>query len=110
MGLEGATRPPAYLSPQWCTALSLWLALPTLGYSLIFVPLLWVIQHDRTATRLARLRLELEEVSRRDITCQNMVLPPQGAPSHPWEANRFRPCKHTGKDSADPPQTLPLRR
>jgi hypothetical protein len=89
MGLEGATRPPAYLSPQWCTALSLWLALPTLGYSLIFVPLLWVIQHDRTATRLARLRLELEEVSRRDITCQNSGSATAGRPIPPLGSEPF---------------------
>jgi hypothetical protein len=73
MGLEGATRPPAYLSPQWCTALSLWLALPTLGYSLIFVT----------------LRLELEEVSRRDITCQNSGSATAGRPIPPLGSEPF---------------------
>lgn len=71
LGLEGASPGPAYLSPRWCTALSLCLIVPTFGYSLIVVPLLWVIQHDRTAARLARLRLALEEDNRGDIACQN---------------------------------------
>jgi hypothetical protein len=61
LGLAGATPTPAYLSPTWCTALSLLLALPTLGYSLLLVPILWVVQHDRTAHRLGRLRRQLEE-------------------------------------------------
>ena len=101
LGLDGAIRPPSYLSPQWCTALSLWLALPTFGYSLIFVPLLWVIQHDRTATRLARLRLELEEVAGREILCHENVpatgeppIPPLGTDPFPaLEAHRKRFCR-----------------
>lgn len=61
LGLAGARPTPAYLSPTWCTALSLLLALPTLGYSLLLVPILWVVQHDRTAHRLRRLRRQLAE-------------------------------------------------
>lgn len=75
MGLEGASPAPAFLCPQWCTALSLTLAVPTFGYSLLFVPLLWVIQHDRTATRLARLRLQLDGASAMDIPSQESCLP-----------------------------------
>jgi len=61
LGLEGAAPPPAYLCPNLCTALTLLLALPTLGYSLLLIPILWVAQHERTATRIARLRQKLEE-------------------------------------------------
>lgn len=60
LGLPDSLPAPAYLSPNWCMALSLILALPTLGYSLIAVPILWVAQHDRTAHRLALLRRQLE--------------------------------------------------
>lgn len=45
-----------YLSPDLCTLLSLLLALPTLGYSLLLVPIVWVAQSERTNTRLNRLR------------------------------------------------------
>ncbi|MEB3324234.1 MAG: hypothetical protein VKM17_02720 [Cyanobacteriota bacterium] len=60
LGLPEASPTPAYLSPNWCTALSLVLALPTLGYSFLLVPIVWIVQHDRTAHRLARLRRQLE--------------------------------------------------
>ncbi len=54
---------PGYL-PAWsCTLLSCLLALPTLGLSLLFVPILWVAQHERTAARIARLRARLESVA-----------------------------------------------
>ena len=59
-GLLDPARKPAYGSARLCTVLSLALALPTLGTSLLVVPLLWVLQHDRTATTLARLQRELE--------------------------------------------------
>ncbi|MFN5117636.1 MAG: hypothetical protein ACK55H_04565 [Cyanobacteriota bacterium] len=62
LGVEVANPPPAYLSPALCTALSLLLVVPTLGYSLIFVPIFWVVQHDRTANRIIRLRRNLEKV------------------------------------------------
>jgi hypothetical protein len=61
LGLAGANPPPAYLSPGLCSTLSLALALPTLGFSLLLVPVVWVAQHDHTAQRLTRLRRELEE-------------------------------------------------
>lgn len=89
LGLEGASPGPAYLSPRWCTALSLCLIVPTLGYSLIVVPLLWVIQHDRTAARLARLRLELEERSRGDIAGQNSGSAAGEQPNHPLGTDPF---------------------
>lgn len=89
MGLRGATPPPAYLSPRWCTALSLCLILPTLGYSLIVVPLLWVIQHDRTAARLARLRLELEKENQADIAGQNRGSATGERPIHPLGTDPF---------------------
>jgi hypothetical protein len=60
LGLSGASPSPAYLCPDWCTGLSLALAIPTLGYSLLFVPILWVAQHERTLRRLAHLRGQLE--------------------------------------------------
>lgn len=61
LGLAGATPPPAYLSPSLCTSLSLGLALPTLGTSLLLVPILFVAQHDRTAQRIKGLRRALAE-------------------------------------------------
>ena len=60
LGLEGAIPRPAYLSPELCTGLSLLLAVPTLGYSLLFVPILWVAQYERTAHRILCLRRKLE--------------------------------------------------
>jgi hypothetical protein len=53
-------RPPGYLSPGLCTALSLVLAIPTLGFSLLFVPILWVAQYDHTARRIEALRRRVE--------------------------------------------------
>jgi hypothetical protein len=53
--------------------LSVLFAVPTFGYSLIVVPLLWVIQHDRTAARLATLRLELEGLPPIDLPCEQNV-------------------------------------
>jgi hypothetical protein len=63
IGLLAGADAPAYLSPDLCTALSLLLAVPTLGYSLLFVPIAWVAQHERTNHRLARLRGQLERVA-----------------------------------------------
>jgi hypothetical protein len=62
LGLAGASPSPAYLHPDWCIGLSLALALPTFGYSLIVVPILWVAQHDQTIRRLAHLRDQLETI------------------------------------------------
>ena len=57
--LPEAFPAPGYLSPDLCTVLSLVLALPTYGYSLLLVPILWVAQYDRTEQRLHRLRQQL---------------------------------------------------
>jgi nitrate reductase beta subunit len=65
--LPEAFPSPAYLCPNWCMALTLVLALPTFGYSFVFVPILWVIQHDRTANRLTRLRLELNRLQSLEV-------------------------------------------
>jgi hypothetical protein len=54
-GLLEGDAAPAYLSPNLCTALSLVLAVPTLGYSLLLVPIVWVAQSERTTRRLERL-------------------------------------------------------
>lgn len=60
LGVLDAASTPSYL-PGWsCTLLSFGLALPTLGYSLIFVPLIWVAQHEHTGSRIAELRKRLE--------------------------------------------------
>ena len=60
LGVLDAARTPSYL-PGWsCTLLSFGLALPTLGYSLVFVPLIWVAQHEHTGSRIAALRKRLE--------------------------------------------------
>jgi len=42
LGLNDAVPPPAYLSPHLCTVLSFLLAVPTLGFSIVLVPILWV--------------------------------------------------------------------
>lgn len=55
-----ADRPPAYLSPNLCTALSLVLAIPTLGFSLLLVPIAWVAQYEHTAGRIEALRRRIE--------------------------------------------------
>jgi hypothetical protein len=60
LGLEGAIPRPGYLSPELCTGLSLLLAVPTLGYSLLLVPILWVAQYERTAHRILCLQQKLE--------------------------------------------------
>lgn len=62
LGLAGASPSPAYLHPDWCIGTSLALAIPTFGYSLIVVPILWVAQHDRTMRRIADLRDQLETI------------------------------------------------
>ena len=62
-GLLANQAPPEYL-PAWsCTLLSCLLALPTLGFSFLFVPILWVVQHEITAGRIARLRVRLHSVA-----------------------------------------------
>jgi hypothetical protein len=60
LGLSGVGEDPAYLSPELCTALAFLLALPTLGFSLVFVPIFWVVQHEHTDHVLAKLRQQLE--------------------------------------------------
>jgi len=59
-GLLDHQAAPTYL-PAWiCSLLSFGLALPTLGFSLILIPILWVAQHDHTAGRIAKLKQQLE--------------------------------------------------
>ena len=65
LGLNGAVPVPAYLSPNLCTALSFLLAVPSLGFSLVLVPILWVAQYDRTKHRIMGLRKQLEKDSYR---------------------------------------------
>ncbi len=73
LGLEGTCPPPAYLSPELCTGLSLLLAVPTLGYSLLLMPILWVAQHERTANRIRRLRRKLEKDDQASIVDQRLL-------------------------------------
>jgi len=61
LGLNDAVPAPAYLSPQLCTALSFLLAVPSLGFSLVLIPIIWVAQHDRTKHRIMGLRKQLEK-------------------------------------------------
>jgi hypothetical protein len=63
--LNGAVPAPAYLSPNLCTVLSFLLAVPSLGFSLVLVPILWVAQYDRTKHRIMGLRNQLEQDSYR---------------------------------------------
>lgn len=63
LGLNDAVPPPAYLSPNLCTVLSFLLAVPTLGFSLVLVPILWVAQYDRTKHRIICLQKQLEKDS-----------------------------------------------
>lgn len=67
LGLNDAVPAPAYLSPHLCTALSFLLAVPSLGFSLVLVPILWVAQHDRTKQRIMGLRKQLEKDSYRVV-------------------------------------------
>ena len=61
LGLSDAVPAPAYLSPNLCTVLSFLLAVPSLGFSLVLVPILWVAQYDRTKHRIMGLRKQLEK-------------------------------------------------
>ena len=65
LGLNDAVPAPAYLSPNLCTALSFLLAVPSLGFSLVLVPILWIAQYDRTKQRITGLREQLEKDSYR---------------------------------------------
>ena len=65
LGLNDAVPAPAYLSPNLCTALSFLLAVPSWGFSLVLVPILWVAQYDRTKHRIMGLRKQLEKDSYR---------------------------------------------
>jgi len=60
LGLHDGVSLPAYLSPHLCTALSFLLAVPSLGFSLVLVPILWVAQYDRTKHRILCLQQQLE--------------------------------------------------
>ncbi|MEI6616371.1 MAG: hypothetical protein WCL59_07300, partial [Cyanobium sp. ELA507] len=57
--LEGQSS-PRYLPPRQCTLLTFLLALPTLGFSLVLVPILWVVQYEHTSGRLRRLKEQLD--------------------------------------------------
>jgi len=65
LGLHDAVPPPAYLAPHLCTVLSILLAVPTLGFSLVMVPIFWVAQYDRTKHRINCLQKQLEKDSQR---------------------------------------------
>ncbi len=67
LGLNDAVPAPAYLSPNLCTVLSFLLAVPSLGFSLVLVPILWVAQYDRTKHRIMGLRKQLEKDSYRVV-------------------------------------------
>jgi hypothetical protein len=58
-GLVSEDATPSYLPTSWCTLLTFVLAPPSLGLSLLLVPLLWVAQHDLTSHRIGRLRQRL---------------------------------------------------
>jgi hypothetical protein len=58
-GLLSQHATPSYLPASWCTLLTFVLAPPSLGFSLLLVPLIWVAQHDLTAHRIGRLRQRL---------------------------------------------------
>ncbi|MCP9848471.1 hypothetical protein [Cyanobium sp. Morenito 9A2] len=59
-GLLDPNDTPTYFPPRYCTPLSLLLVPFTLGFSLLFVPILWVAQHEITGQRMARLREKLQ--------------------------------------------------
>lgn len=58
-GLVSQHSIPSYLPASWCTLLAFGLAPPSLGFSLLLVPLLWVAQHDHTSHRISLLRQRL---------------------------------------------------
>jgi hypothetical protein len=83
-GLSGSESAPGYLSPGLCTLLSLLLAVPTLGYSLVFVPILWVVQYERTDHRLRLLRRQLEQSGPTSVGGRSAGLEPgDSAPAPP---------------------------
>lgn len=53
---ESFEYPPGWL----CTLLSVGLVPLTLGFSLVFVPIVWIVRSDRTAHRINRLRARLQ--------------------------------------------------
>ena len=73
LGLQDSATPPAYLSPHLCTALSFLLAIPSLGFSLVLVPILWVAQYERTKHRILCLQKQLE--TQRNPTDKLRVVP-----------------------------------
>ncbi len=92
-GLPGSQPPPAYLAPDLCTVLSLLLAVPSLGYSLLFMPVVWVAQHERTNRRLERLRLQLEHFDQ--VACPDGGRIPQ---IHSGEGENLSPPLHRRND------------
>ncbi len=50
-----------YLDDRPCIVLSIVLVPLTLGISLLLVPILWVVQHDRNAAAIARLQQLLQQ-------------------------------------------------
>lgn len=60
-GLITERSVPSYLPASWCTVLTFLLAPPSLGLSLLLVPLVWVAQHDHTANRIQGLRQHLAQ-------------------------------------------------
>lgn len=77
MGLLSKNRTPNYLGPNLCIFVSIALAPVTLGFSFLFVPLLWVIQHDLTASKIARLRIKIENQTRMPSQASRPVPPKQ---------------------------------
>lgn len=60
-GLQGCDPAPGFLSPALCTTLALLLALPSFGFSLLLVPILWLVQYEHTDHRLRQLRRQLDQ-------------------------------------------------
>jgi hypothetical protein len=74
--LQDGVPPPAYWSPHLCTALSFLLAVPSLGFSLVLVPILWVAQYERTKYHIQSLQKLLE--TQRKAADQQRVVPRGG--------------------------------
>jgi hypothetical protein len=59
-GIVGPNESFDYPRGWMCTALSIGLVPFTLGFSLVFVPIAWIVRSDRTASRINRLRTRLQ--------------------------------------------------
>lgn len=62
VGLIRANRLVGYWRWGWCLLLSIPLAFPSFGLSLLLLPLIWLLQHRHTRFRIEQWALDLREI------------------------------------------------